>query len=405
LIILFDLDDTLLENPMERFLPGYLQSLAQYLSDFIAPKDLPKAILNGTDQMVNNLIPSKTLEECFDDYFYPLIAVAKEKIEDKIIRFYREEFPKLAPLTNEIPQAATVIDQLFKDHKIIIATNPLFPKIAIDHRIKWAKLGFEANNFSYVTSFEEMHFTKPRPEYIAETLGKIGWLDEPAVMIGNEWDMDIVPAELLGLPTFFIGSPPLDPEIEVNPLSSNGRIEDIPDWISSLISKKIKLDLKNSKDALLSLLRSTAANLDSYNRTMLNPDQFSLRPKKDEWALIEIISHMADVDSEVNIPRIKLIQQNKTVFMEAALTDHWADERSYIKNNPELEIKRFIYNRIKLIEMIDDLSPDQWKSTVNHAIFGPTPISELVKFISQHDRIHINQMAETVKIIFNLNHQ
>lgn len=400
MIILFDLDDTLLENPMERFLPGYLFSLGQYLSEFIHPNDLPAAILNGTDRMVENLDPTKTLEECFDGYFYPLLGIQKKLVEDKISEFYKHEFPKLSPLTNEIPQAADVIQSLVKNnHQIVIATNPLFPRIAIEHRINWANLGQSLENFSFVTNFEELHFTKPHPEFIAEILGKLGWQEEPVVMIGNEWEMDNIPAEKLGLPTFFIGTPPIKSNHKINPLSSSGSIDHIPSWIEKILSNHPKLELKGTKVALIALLRATAANLDSFGRDNSILRCFSTRPNNKEWALIEIVSHLADVDEEVNIPRLNMIRKNKSVFIEAAITDHWAEERIYLKNDPLTEIKRFISNRVTLIDMIENLSDELWNHSINHAIFGPTPTSELIKFISQHDRIHINQIAKTLDII------
>ncbi|PKO10699.1 MAG: hypothetical protein CVU40_03345 [Chloroflexi bacterium HGW-Chloroflexi-2] len=400
MIILFDLDDTLLGNPMETFLPAYLHRLGQYLSEYYSPKELPAAILNGTEKMINNVDPSRTLEECFDDYFYPLIGADKEILELRIFNFYQSEFPKLAPLTNEIAHAASLIKHLSeKEDKLVIATNPLFPKIAIDHRINWANLGIDINQFEYVTNFEEFHFTKPRPEFVAEILGKIGWPDEPVVMIGNEWDMDILPAEILGIPTYYIGNPPDQSKLTLNPLSSSGTLENVLDWINHLHSNNHEFELNNSKAALIAILRATAANMDSFLRMQISPSLFSQRPKADEWALIEIISHMADVDQEVNIPRIKLITYESNSFIEAALTDQWADEREYILNDPEKELLRFIHNRVSLIGVIESLTPQQWNKSINHAIFGPTPTSELIKFIAQHDRIHINQMVKTLEII------
>ncbi|PKO07674.1 MAG: hypothetical protein CVU41_00430 [Chloroflexi bacterium HGW-Chloroflexi-3] len=400
MIILFDLDNTLLGNPMETFLPAYLHRLGQYLSDYYSPKELPPAILNGTEQMINNVDPSRTLEECFDDYFYPLIGTEKEILEYKILNFYQREFPKLAPLTKEIPHAASLIKNLLeKEDKLVIATNPLFPKIAIDHRINWANLGIELNELEYVSNFEELHFTKPRPEFVAEILGKIGWPDEPVAMIGNEWDMDILPAEILGIPTYYIGKPPDQSEFLLHPLSSSGTIENVLDWINHLNLKNHEFELNNSKAALIAVLRATAANMDSFLRMQISPSLFKQRSKADEWSLIEIISHMADVDEEVNIPRIQMITSEGNPFIEAALTDQWADEREYILNNPEKELLRFIHNRVSLIGMIESLTPQQWNKSINHAIFGPTPTSELIKFIVQHDRIHINQMVKTLEII------
>lgn len=382
---------------MERFLPAYLHRLGQYLAEYYSPKELPKAILIGTERMINNVDPSRTLEECFDDYFYPLIGTEKEILENKIKEFYENEFPKLAPLTKEIPNAASTIKIIAEqNNKIVIATNPLFPKIAINHRINWANLGIEIATFEYITNFEELHFTKPRPEFIAEILGKIGWPDEPVVMIGNEWDMDILPAEILGIPTYFIGTPPEYSNTPIHPLSSSGTMDNVLNWINHLNLNNHEFELSNSKAALIAILRATAANVNSILRMRIPAALFSKRPKINEWALIEIISHMADVDEEVNIPRIKMIMNEDNPFLEAALTDQWADEREYLSNEPMKELSRFISTRVALIEVIGNLTPQQWNKSINHAIFGPTPTSELIKFIAQHDRIHINQMVNTM---------
>ena len=400
MIILFDLDDTLLGNPMERFLPAYLHRLGQHLSSYISPEELPAAILTGTEHMVNNVNPSKTLEECFDDYFYPLIKIDRETLDQKIDEFYQNEFPKLAQLTTEVLHAAATIKKLAKqNHKIVIATNPLFPKMAIDHRVNWANLGIDLNSFTYITNYEELHFTKPHPEFIAEILGKLGWQNEQVIMIGNEWEMDIVPAEILGIPTYFIGQLPEHSEIPLHPLSSFGTMAELLDWINHLNFNNPELELNNSKPALIAILRATAANMDSYLRMQISNAQYSKRPEPEEWSLIEIISHLADVDEEVNIPRLQMIINEASPFIEAALTDQWAEERNYINRDASKELNRFISNRISLIKVIENLSDQQWDKSINHAIFGPTPTSELIKFITQHDRIHINQMVTTLKSI------
>ena len=38
--ILFDLDDTLIENDIDRFLPGYLKALANHMSPWVPPETL-----------------------------------------------------------------------------------------------------------------------------------------------------------------------------------------------------------------------------------------------------------------------------------------------------------------------------------------------------------------------------
>ena len=399
MIILFDLDDTLLENSMEKFLPAYFQLLGKHLSLYISPEKLPEVIFAGTELMVKNLDPAITLEECFDDYFYPKLGQQKSSLSSKISEFYQNQFTALKPVTNEIKFAADLVNSLFRaGHKLVIATNPLFPKMAIDHRIEWANLGVPLSDFEYITNFEELHFTKPRPEFIAEILGKIGWPEEPVVMVGNEWEMDILPAEQLGFPTFFIGSTPTEFIGKTNPQSSSGSIEDVVNWTNQINYSK-SFDIPNTQIAIIALLRATAANIDSYRRMGLNLDFFKNRPEANEWSLVEIISHLADVDREVNIPRLKLIQSQENPFIEAALTDHWADERNYLKNDPFQTIENFVENRKQLLEILSEFDTNIWKKSINHAIFGPTTVSELIKFTTQHDRIHISQIVKTQKIL------
>lgn len=400
MIILFDLDDTLLENSMETFLPAYLHKLGEHLSNYISPKNLPTAIFTGTEFMVNNIDPSRTLEECFDQYFYPHIGQSKDHLYDHLKDFYNNKFPALAPFTKIIPSAKVVINKMVDSHhKIVIATNPLFPKIAIEHRIEWADLGVCLSDIDYITNYEELHFTKPRPEFIAEILGKLGWPDEFSVMVGNEWDMDIIPAELLGIPTFFIGEPPEEISIPIHPLSSSGKLDQVADWIENINSKNLQVEINNSKTSFLAILRGTAANIDTYQRMHISNEVFAKRPKKDEWSLVEIITHLADVDIEVNIPRMKLIEMETNPFIEAALTDQWAEERQYITNNPIEVINKFVKNRIRLIKKLENFGSDLWTKPINHAIFGPTSTFELIKFITQHDRIHISQIVNTLESV------
>jgi hypothetical protein len=51
--VLIDLDDTLLVNKMDIFLPAYFQKLGEYLADRIDPDQMLTELLNGTQQMLH----------------------------------------------------------------------------------------------------------------------------------------------------------------------------------------------------------------------------------------------------------------------------------------------------------------------------------------------------------------
>jgi hypothetical protein len=83
------------------------------------------------------------------------------------------------------------------------------------------------------------------------------------------------------------------------------------------------------------------------------------------------------------------------------LTDEWAETKNYNQRKIFNEINKFTENRKNFIQILKQLSPEKWQKKANHAIFGPTTILELVRFIVQHDRLHVQQIY-TTKRHFNL---
>jgi hypothetical protein len=163
------------------------------------------------------------------------------------------------------------------------------------------------------------------------------------------------------------------------------------------------MEPENSIEAFIAILLSTAAVIDNLLRISKKITYWNRRPIPTEWSLVEIISHLADVDSDVNLPRMNLIQDVNIPFLPAISTDEWANERNYIKNNPIEEMERFLQNRKKLINILSSMPNEKLEKQVNHAIFGPTKILEIIKFITQHDRIHINQIHNTISLINSKN--
>lgn len=395
--LLVDLDDTLLDNPMGKFLPAYLGILGKQLSQFAPSKDIPAAVLAGTEMMIKNEDPASTLEDRFDSYFYPHIGISKDKLIPEIDFFYENVFPGLQLLTKPIPEAINAMKNISQNGiSFVLATNPLFPKSAIFHRLDWAKLNMSVKDFKDVTTFEQYHFAKPNPAYYAEILSKLGWPEGPVAMVGNDWEMDIKPAEYLGIPSFLLGQEPEQSDITRNKLSSSGSWKEFQIWIKQFEKNDVNFELLDSYLAYRSTMLATAAAIDSYSRQYPDLRIWKIKPDLAEWSLLEIISHISDVDEEVNLPRMTSIQNDPDPFFSAAFTDEWAKTRNYQSYDPKTQIERFITNRRKLIKQIDSFSKTDWDKPVTHVIFGPTTVLELIKFIAQHDRIHINQIYSTI---------
>ncbi len=133
--ILFDLDDTLLANPMDAFIRAYFQALTQYMAHMIPPDRLIAELLRATRAMEANDGSGPTNEEAFDAVFYPALGYEKAVLQPIFENFYAEEFPKLRAMTHPIPEARPMVEWAFAHAlQVVIATNPMFPRMAIEQR-------------------------------------------------------------------------------------------------------------------------------------------------------------------------------------------------------------------------------------------------------------------------------
>ena len=98
--ILFDLDDTLLGNSMEIFIPAYFRALTGRVAHLVSPDRLIAELMRGTGEMDANDGTGPTNEEAFATAFYPALEYELDELQPIFERFYIEEFPKLQPLTD-----------------------------------------------------------------------------------------------------------------------------------------------------------------------------------------------------------------------------------------------------------------------------------------------------------------
>lgn len=199
--ILFDLDGTLLPINMDNFMKIYFEEMGKALSDLIPPKELITNIWSATEEMINNT-EDRTNEEIFMEAFRKKIGRDISEFVKKFDSFYDEGFLKTRDAVDDIPIIRESIKLLKeKGYKMAIATNPLFPKKAILHRISWA--GFNPEDFMHITCYEESHYCKPQLKFYEEVLRKINKNSKECMMVGNDVKEDLI-AGKLGMQTFLI---------------------------------------------------------------------------------------------------------------------------------------------------------------------------------------------------------
>ena len=200
--VLFDLDGTLLPMDQDVFVKTYFKGIAAKLAPYgYEPKALIDAIWAGTVKMIKN-DGRTTNEEAFWKYFacvYGEKALADISLFEK---FYEENFDAVKEVCGYNPKAAETVEKLKKDGiRVALATNPIFPSIATEKRIRWA--GLTPKDFEIFTTYENSNYCKPNLCYYKELLKQLGIEPQQCLMVGNDVGDDMV-AEELGMKVFLL---------------------------------------------------------------------------------------------------------------------------------------------------------------------------------------------------------
>lgn len=200
--ILFDLDGTLLPMDQDIFIKAYFKGLAGKLAPLgYEPNQLIDAIWKGTSAMIQN-DGSRLNEDLFWEVFANIYG--SKGLEDKIHidNFYSTDFQRVKNACGYAPESEQLINSLKeKGYRVILATNPIFPKVATYSRIRWCNLSPE--DFEIITTYDNCHFCKPNPKYYEEILKNAELTPEECLMVGNDVDEDMV-AQSLGMKVFLL---------------------------------------------------------------------------------------------------------------------------------------------------------------------------------------------------------
>jgi hypothetical protein len=143
-------------------------------------------------------------------------------------------------------------------------------------------------------------------------------------------------------------------------------------------------------------MASTPAVLSSLTSS-LNELQWRHEPARDSWAVNEIVCHLRDTECEIHQLQLKLMIEKEDAFIPRPDTSVWASERDYLKEDGPTALADFTFARIDSIKMLSSLDPEIWSRQARHAIFGPTNFLEITSFLTDHDRMHIQQAWTTLK--------
>ena len=208
--VLFDLDGTLLPMNQEEFVKGYFGALCRrFGKKGYDPKRIVDTVWKGTAAMVRNdgSCPNR-------DRFWAVFAedFGRERLRDvpEFDDFYGREFNEAAAFTQPTPLANACVKTLKeKGYPVVLATNPIFPRVGTLSRVRWA--GLTAEDFSLITTYENSTHCKPNPAYYADICASLHLDPARCLMVGNDCSEDLA-ASKLGMEVFLVTDCLIAPE-------------------------------------------------------------------------------------------------------------------------------------------------------------------------------------------------
>jgi len=236
--VLFDLDGTLVRFDPDRFLHEYVTSLGRAVAHMVEPRMFIKALLESTMVMVANTGPGTNREAFWSD-IRNRIDCDFDELEQVTTAYYGTEFAKLGASLGVVPHpsARPMMEWLIDSgYDVVIATNPMFPKVATAERMKWG--GIDGLPYKLVSTYEDFHSCKPNASYFEEVLETIGRAPEECLMVGNDLQEDCAAGEL-GMRTYLVEDCLIDRGIECHQPDFRGSFDDMVEFMRSRLAEPI----------------------------------------------------------------------------------------------------------------------------------------------------------------------
>lgn len=376
--VMFDLDNTLLRNPTPEFVAAYVEGVSRFFTarGGIEPRE---ALRQSVQTMMNG--PRRIWQsnlELYWELLHPIWSGTPEELSHAFDTFYSDDYAMLKSNTSPAAMAGEVIDRARgAGYKIIIATNPVYPAEAIRHRLAWAELPSDLGYYDFVTTADNMHFAKPDPAYYAEILARTGLEPDEAVMIGDEPRYDVAASKTIGMHAYnltwetlgaVLDLLPALPMLHPNPITPEAII---PQWRGNL-------------GALFGTISDMPVHF------------WDQHPFENEWSPLEIVCHLRDHEPAVQRARLIRIFNEDNPFIAQSPQPAAPGKMDDCSSDGLAIAHCFLEERLKTIEFVERLTPDEWQRPARHSVFGPTTLLEMAYFTAQHDRLHLRQLCQTI---------
>jgi uncharacterized damage-inducible protein DinB len=121
------------------------------------------------------------------------------------------------------------------------------------------------------------------------------------------------------------------------------------------------------------------------------------RPDPSRFSLREMVAHIADWN-EIYQGRLERTRDEQNPELENCDEGKLAEERNYAQSDPVANLMRYQETRTPLINMVKDLTPEDWNKPAIRFGLGPMTMAEQICLIPAHDAYHIRQAMDCLGI-------
>lgn len=395
--VLLDLDDTLIATDTPNFFALYLRELGQYAVQRIpqlAPAErFIQQLTDSYERIAAQYDPTRTLYERLMEDFSRVIGVEQGALAPVFDDFYAQCYPPLMRLIRPRPETPALLTWL-ADHgyRLAIATNPGLPRTAIVQCLTAGRIAADHFPFELIASLETMHFGKPHAAYYAEILARLDLHPCEAIMVGDDWENDIVGAATVGLHTFWLtedGSPP--PDEGHLPSSSGSYIQFVQmvqcGWLDAIEPGPCE------PAGLIARLAASPAAVDALCRPY-EPQILECKPQDGRgWSARDVVCHLRNHEQH-DRKRLDRVLREDNPFL-SAIRSHDPGPDCITLSFPEA-LAAFAHERAQTLAWLEDVPAAAWVRPARDAIFGPTTFEEVVRFMLAHDRTHLHQIRDAI---------
>ena len=202
--IMFDLDGTLLPMDQDEFTRGYFGYLYKTAAEPLGYKKetFVPAMWKGVAAMVKNDGGRKNAD-AFWEVFEAVTGIESKGKSEVFDRFYEGEFHNAKAFTKPSDLASLAVKAAKeKAERVVLATNPMFPRVGVEARVSWT--GVDKDAFCHMTDYENSSYCKPNPKYYLEITEKLGLDPKRCLMIGNNAEEDAFAAMSAGMDAYLV---------------------------------------------------------------------------------------------------------------------------------------------------------------------------------------------------------